>query len=77
MRRRLGWEVLLAVGICEACGGAFRGEPGVCTHCGSVLEPRGDIRRLPHEVVPGFVNHAEEFLAAAPLKQAASEQQHG
>ena len=43
----------------------------MCTHCGSVLEPRGDIRRLPREVVLGFVDHAEEFLAADPLKQAA------
>jgi len=29
----------------------------------------GEIRRLPHEVVLGFLEHAEAFLAASPLQQ--------
>ncbi len=29
----------------------------------------GEIRRLPHEVVQQFLDHAEEFLAAGPLRQ--------
>lgn len=61
----------MALGICEHCGAAFRGEPGVCPGCGETLEPRGDIRRLPQEVVLGFVDHAEELLAGTALKQAA------
>ncbi|MCH7811396.1 MAG: formate/nitrite transporter family protein [Chloroflexi bacterium] len=61
----------MAVGICEACGGAFLGEPSLCPDCGVLLQPRGDIRRLPQEVVLGFVDHAEEFLSAEPVKQAA------
>ena len=33
--------------------------------------PRGDIRRLPREVVLAFVDHAEEYLAAGAGKQLA------
>jgi len=61
----------VALGICEHCGDAFRGEPANCPGCGVGLEPRGDIRRLPQEVVLGFVEHAEELLAGTALKQAA------
>ncbi len=31
--------------------------------------PSGEIRRLPHEVVLGFLEHAEEFLASSPVRQ--------
>ncbi len=61
----------MAIAICESCGDAFRGDPSACPSCGSSLTPRGDIRRLPQEVVLGFVDHAEEFLAATAWKQAA------
>ncbi|MCH7578998.1 MAG: formate/nitrite transporter family protein [Chloroflexi bacterium] len=60
----------MALGICEHCGAAFRGEAAHCPGCGEALEPRGDIRRLPQEVVLGFVDHAEELLAGTALKQA-------
>ncbi len=60
----------MALGICEHCGAAFRGEAAICPGCGEALEPRGDIRRLPQEVVLGFVDHAEELLAGTALKQA-------
>ena len=33
------------------------------------IGPRGEIRRLPYEVVLGFVEHAQELLASSPLKQ--------
>lgn len=61
----------MALGICDSCGSAFRGEPAVCPACGAALESREDIRRLPQEVVLGFVDHAEEFLAAGAFRQAA------
>ncbi len=59
----------MAVGICEFCLDPFQGEPSACPACDRPVTPRGDIRRLPQEVVLGFVDHAEEFLAAGPLKQ--------
>jgi formate transporter len=40
----------------------------VCPACDRPVTPRGDFRRLPQEVVLGFVDHAEEFLAASPTK---------
>lgn len=58
----------MAVGICESCLTPFRGEPSVCPACDHPVTPRGDFRRLPQEVVLAFVDHAEEFLAASPLK---------
>lgn len=54
----------------DESGAAFRGDPGECPQCGAPLPPRGDIRRLPREVVLAFIDHAEEYLAAGPLKQA-------
>jgi formate transporter len=35
------------------------------------LPERGEIRRLPHEVVHQFLDHAEEFLTSSPLRQLA------
>lgn len=64
-------EAALTLGICDGCGRAFRGEHGVCPECGRAVDSREDIRRLPREVVLGFVDHAEEFLGSGPLKQAA------
>lgn len=59
----------MALTICESCSEPFLGEIDVCSNCGASLPHRGEIRRLPHEVVLGFVDHAEEFLVAGPLKQ--------
>lgn len=41
----------------------------VCPQCGKPVGERGDVRRLPREVVLGFVEHAQEFLAAGPRRQ--------
>jgi len=54
--------------ICEDCGEAYSGD--TCPHCGKPTPPRGEIRRLPREVVLAFVEHAEEYLAAGPRRQA-------
>ncbi len=61
----------MAIIICETCGGAFRTHGDICPGCGEPLPERGDIRRLPHEVVRQFLEHAEEFFAAGPLRQLA------
>lgn len=61
----------MAIGICDSCGEAYRGDLATCPNCGAPLDRREDIRRLPREVVLGFVDHAEEFLAAGSLRQAA------
>ncbi len=55
--------------ICDTCGAVTRGAPEDCPDCGADVLPRGDIRRMPHEVVLGFLEHAEEFLASSPLRQ--------
>jgi predicted amidophosphoribosyltransferase len=59
----------MSIDICETCGSAFRGHPDRCPDCGAPLPERGEIRRLPHEVVHQFLDHAEEFLAGGPLRQ--------
>jgi formate transporter len=61
----------MAINICETCGGAFRGHGETCPDCGGTLPERGEIRRLPQEVVLQFLDHAEEFLVAGPLRQLA------
>jgi formate transporter len=61
----------MALIICETCGGAFRTHGDTCPGCGEQLPERGDILRLPHEVVRQFLEHAEEFFAAGPLRQLA------
>ncbi len=61
----------MAINICETCGSAFRERGETCPDCGAALPIRGEIRRLPHEVVHQFLEHAEEFFAAGPLKQLA------
>lgn len=60
----------MELSICEVCKSPFLGEPEVCPECGSPQPKRGEIRRTPHEVVLGFVAHAEEYLAAGPVRQA-------
>lgn len=61
----------MAITICEKCETPFRGQGEVCPNCGASVEPRGEIRRLPHEVVLSFLEHAEEFLASSSLRQLA------
>ena len=57
------------VSICETCGSAFRGDTDPCPNCGGSIGPRGEIRRLPHEVVLSFLEHAEELLSSSPMRQ--------
>ena len=40
------------------CGTAVRGEHDVCPGCGAEQPPPEDIRRMPHQVVLTFVEHA-------------------
>ncbi len=61
----------MTISICDTCGSAFRSHGDACPDCGSSLPERGEIRRLPHEVVNQFLEHAEEFLTSGPLRQAA------
>ncbi len=61
----------MSIGICDTCGNAFRDHGEKCPDCGATLPARGDILRLPHEVVLQFLDHAEEFLTAGPLRQLA------
>ncbi len=61
----------MAINICETCGRAFREHGEACPDCGAPLPERGEIRRLPHEVVLQFLAHAEEFLTSGPLRQLA------
>ena len=59
-----------AVRLCPGCGTLVLDAGEECPECGASLERRGDIRRLPREVVLAFVAHAEEYLEAGPRKQA-------
>ena len=61
----------MALTICGSCGSATREERDACADCGEPTADREEIRRLPHEVVHQFVEHAEDFLSAGPLKQLA------
>ena len=56
--------------ICETCGSPLQSENTTCEGCGEPVSLRGEIRRLPHEVVLSFLEHAEELLASSPLRQA-------
>lgn len=56
--------------ICDDCREPSVGNAPVCLHCGKPLPERGDVRRMPREVVLSFVEHAEGFLAAGPRRQA-------
>ncbi len=58
----------MTLAVCDDCDEPFLG--GACPRCGKPAQERGDIRRLPKEVVLAFVEHAEAFLAAGPRKQA-------
>lgn len=58
----------MALEICDGCGEPFEGDS--CPHCGRPAAERGDLRRLPAEVVVAFVEHAHAFLAAGPWRQA-------
>lgn len=59
----------MAITICTTCGGASLGERDICGVCGAPTPPSGEIRLLPHEVVLGILEHAEEFLASSPVRQ--------
>ncbi|MCH8346599.1 MAG: formate/nitrite transporter family protein [Chloroflexi bacterium] len=59
----------MAIDICETCGCTFHKHGETCPDCGAHLADRGEIRRLPHDVVLRFLDHAEEFFAAGPLRQ--------
>lgn len=59
-----------AVRLCPGCGDLVLDAGEGCPECGASFDQRGDIRRLPREVVFGFVQHAEEYLEAGPRKQA-------
>ena len=61
----------MTLSICETCGSVVNTESEGCEKCGESLPPREDIRRLPHEVVLSFLDHAEEILESSPLRQAA------
>lgn len=61
----------MAIDICETCGSAFREHGETCPDCGATLPERSEIHRLPHDVVLRFLDHAEEFFAAGPLRQLA------
>ena len=56
--------------ICETCGSPVHRESEGCENCGESVPPRDEIRRLPHEVVLSFLEHAEELLESSPLRQA-------
>ncbi len=56
--------------ICDDCHEPILGAPAACPYCGKPVRERGDVRRLPREVVLSFVEHAEGFLAAGPRRQA-------
>jgi len=60
----------LTMSVCETCGSPINREGEACENCGEAAPPRGDIRRLPHEVVLSFLEHAEELLESSPLRQA-------
>ena len=60
----------MAMHICETCGSPLQQESTACEDCGEPVSPRSDIRRLPHEVVLSFLEHAEQLLASSPLRQA-------
>ncbi len=61
----------MAINVCETCGSAFRAHGEACPDCGVPLPERGEIRRLPQAVVLQFLDHAEEFLTAGPIRQLA------
>ena len=61
----------MPIDICEACGSTFHKHGETCPDCGAPLADRGEIRRLPHDVVLRFLDHAEEFFAAGPPRQLA------
>lgn len=48
----------MALDICDDCKEPFLGE--VCSHCGKPAPARGEIRRLPGEVVLAFAEHAQD-----------------
>lgn len=58
----------MALEICDHCNEPYLG--AVCPQCGTPAHERGDVRRLPGEVVLTFVEHAQGFLAAGPSRQA-------
>ncbi len=60
----------MTVSICETCSSPVNRESEACGNCGESVSPRDEIRRLPHEVVLSFLEHAEELLESSPLRQA-------
>jgi len=61
----------MALTACLNCGTAVRGEHAVCPECGAEQPPPEDIRRMPHQVVLTFVEHAEDYLKSSLGKQLA------
>ncbi len=66
----IGYRQDKPAGLCPNCGALTVDAGDGCPDCGGQVEGRGDIRRLPREVVLGFVTHAEEYLEAGSRKQA-------
>lgn len=58
----------MALDICDDCTEPFIG--AACPLCGKPTGERGDVRRLPREVVLAFVEHAHGYLSAGPSRQA-------
>lgn len=58
----------MSLEICDDCDEPFIG--AACPLCGRPTDERGDIRRLPREVVLKFVENAQAFLEAGPGRQA-------
>jgi formate transporter len=61
----------MSITVCENCESAVAGDTSTCPVCGAAEAPPGEIRRLPHEVVLTFIEHARDFVTASPGKQVA------